>query len=59
MLYGLFDKDQLVQLDSKESSEFLTVAIKQSRGSFTVSENQAKMAMKAIDKDSNDQLGKD
>ena len=59
VLYGLFDKDQSGQLDPKELSEFLTVAIKQAGGAFTISEQQASMVMKAADKDGNGQLSKD
>ena len=59
MLFGLFDKDHSGQLDGKELSGLLTMAIKQSGGDFTVSEQQARMAMKALDNDGNGQLSKD
>jgi Ca2+-binding EF-hand superfamily protein len=59
MLFGMFDKDKSGQLDAKELSGLLNVAIKQAGGAFNVSEEQANMAMKAVDKDGNGQLSKD
>lgn len=59
MLFSYFDKDNSGKLDSKELSGFLTMAISQAGGAFTVSESQAKMAMNAADKDNDGQLSKD
>ena len=58
-LFKLFDKDMSGELDPKELSELLTVAIKQAGGAFTVSEAQVSMLVKAADADHDGNLSKD
>lgn len=58
-MYAYFDKDNSGFLDPNELSGLLSMAIKQAGGNFTVSNSQANMAMKSVDKNHDGKLSKD
>lgn len=58
-IFNMFDKDHSGYLQARELSGFLTMAIKQSGASHNVSDGQAGMAMKAVDKNHDGKLSKD
>lgn len=58
-IFNIFDKDHSGYLQPNELSGFLTKAIKQSGATLNVSDGQAGMAMKAVDKNNDGKLSKD